>query len=79
MQQAMYYLIGYGGGGHSEFLSGFDAGREDYYFTWSFGVSYSMNDHFKASLTYSYFQNWSNRAASDFDRHSITLNVSSRW
>jgi hypothetical protein len=67
------------GGGHSEFLNGMDRGREDYYFTWSAGVNYSMNDHFKASLTYSYFQNWSNRSASSFDRHSITLNVSSRW
>ncbi|MBC8040884.1 MAG: outer membrane beta-barrel protein [Opitutaceae bacterium] len=67
------------GAGYSDFLSGSDAGRKDHYFTWSTGISYSMNDHFKASLTYSYFQNWSNRANSTFDRNSITLNLSTRW
>ncbi|MDF3059595.1 MAG: hypothetical protein K0R17_3810 [Rariglobus sp.] len=67
------------GAGQSDFLNGTDSGRHDYYFTWSTGVNYSLNDHFKASLTYSYFQNWSNRAASTFDRHSITLNITSRW
>lgn len=67
------------GVGQSEFLSGVDRGREDYYFTWNAGVSYTMNDHFKASLTYSYFQNWSNRSGSDFDRHSVSLNLTSRW
>lgn len=67
------------GGGYNDFISGLDEGRVDYYFTWSTGVSYSLNDHFKASLTYSYFKNWSNRSASSFDRHSLSLNVTSRW
>jgi opacity protein-like surface antigen len=67
------------GVGYSDFLNGFDSGRRDYYATWSTGVSYSLNDHFKASLTYSYFQNWSNRANSTFDRNSLTLNMSTRW
>lgn len=67
------------GAGYSSFLSGIDTGRRDHYFTWSAGVNYSLNDHFKASLTYSYFQNWSNRANSTFDRNSITLNMSTRW
>lgn len=67
------------GGGYSEFLNGVDNGREDYYFTWSTGVNYTLNDHFKASLTYSYFQNWSNRSISNFERNSITLFLSSRW
>jgi len=67
------------GGGKNDFLSGSDAGRRDYYLTWSTGVNYSLNDHFKASLTYSYFQNWSNRSSGVFDRQSVTLNLSSRW
>lgn len=67
------------GGGYSEFLNGVDTGREDYYFTWNVGVNYSMNDHFKASLTYSYFQNWSNRSFSSFERNSLSLFLSSRW
>lgn len=65
--------------GHSEFLNGIDSGREDYYFTWSAGVNYTFNDHFKASLTYSYFQNWSNRSFSSFERNSLSLFLSSRW
>ena len=67
------------GGGESDFLSGNDPGRQNYYFTWSVGVNYSLNDHFKASLTYSYFENWSNRGPGNFDRNSITLNMSTRW
>lgn len=67
------------GVGYSDFINGIDAGRTDKYFTWSTGLSYSLNEHFKASLTYSYFQNWSTRDVSNFDRHSITLNLSSRW
>lgn len=67
------------GAGRNEFLSGLDDGRVDYYLTWSGGVNYSLNEHFKASLTYSYFKNWSNRSASSFDRNSITLHLSSRW
>ncbi|CAM2861419.1 outer membrane beta-barrel protein [Rariglobus hedericola] len=67
------------GAGYSEFLNGVDGGREDYYITWSAGVNYTLNDHFKASLTYSYFQNWSNRSLSTFDRNSLTLFLSSRW
>jgi hypothetical protein len=67
------------GGGYSEFLNGVDSGREDYYFTWSAGINYNLNDHFKASLTYSYFRNWSNRTNSDFERNSLTLNLRTRW
>lgn len=67
------------GGGYSDFLNGLDQDREDYYFTWNVGVAYNLNDHFKASLTYSFFQNWSNRSTSSFTRNSITLSVSSRW
>lgn len=67
------------GVGYSEFLNGIDGGRNDHYFTWSAGVNYSLNEHFKASLTYSYFQNWSNRTISNFERNSLTLTLSSRW
>ena len=67
------------GAGYNDFLSGIDSGREDYYVTWNAGLNYSINEHFKASLTYSYFHNWSNRSASNYDRNSISLNLSSRW
>ncbi len=67
------------GGGENDFLNGTYTGRRDYYFTWSAGVNYSLNDHFKASLVYSYYQSWSNRAAGNYNRDSYTLNLSTRW
>ncbi|MBW8781476.1 MAG: outer membrane beta-barrel protein [Verrucomicrobia bacterium] len=67
------------GGGESKFLSGTDTGRQDYYFTWNAGVGYNLNEHFKASLTYAFYESWSNRSASNYDRNSLTLNLSTRW
>ncbi|HSH93895.1 MAG TPA: outer membrane beta-barrel protein, partial [Roseimicrobium sp.] len=67
------------GAGKSEFLSGAAAGREDYYYTWTVGLAYNMNEHFKAALTYSYTNNWSNQALGNFERNAITLNLSTRW
>jgi hypothetical protein len=67
------------GSGYSDFLNGTDAGRSDYYMTGSAGISYTLNEHFRASLTYSYFQNWSNQSTSSFNRNTITLSLSSRW
>lgn len=67
------------GWGQSDFLNGVDSGRRDEYFTWSLGANYSFNEHFKASLTYAYFQNWSNRSTSSFERNTVTLNLTTRW
>ena len=67
------------GAGTTDYLSGIDNGRRDQFATWNIGVNYTLNEHFKASLTYSYLQNWSNRATATYDRSSITLHLSSRW
>jgi hypothetical protein len=67
------------GSGHSDFLNGVDGGRSDFYLTGSIGIGYDLNEHLKASLSYSYFQNWSNRSTSSFNRNTITLSLSSRW
>ena len=67
------------GTGDSLFLNGTDLDRKDFYITWNTGLAYSLNDHLRTSLTYSNFQNWSNRAASSFERSTLTLNVSTRW
>jgi hypothetical protein len=67
------------GAGTTDFLSGVDNGRRDQFATWNVGVNYTMNEHFKASLTYSYLQNWSNRSIANFDRSSISLYLSTRW
>lgn len=65
--------------GYSEFITGGDTGREDYYATWNCGLGYAINEHFNVSLSYSYFHNWSNSTAAKFDRHSVTLGVGTRW
>lgn len=65
--------------GYSDFITGGDTGREDCYATWNCGLGYAINQHFDVSLSYSYFHNWSNSAAADFDRHSVTLGVGTRW
>ena len=67
------------GGGTNDFLSGLNAGRRDYNFTWSAGVNYNFNEHFKASLSYSHLKNWSNVGSSNYETDSITLNLSTRW
>ncbi len=53
--------------------------RHDNYFNWSATLGYSLNEHFKASLTYSWFKNWSTLEFADFVRSSWTLTMSSRW
>ncbi len=73
---SLYAGLGFG---YSDYLNGTDIGRSDYYGSWSFGPSYELNEHFKASLTYSYFQNWSSSSIANFDRHTLTLNLTSRW
>ena len=53
--------------------------RHDNNFTWSAGLNYTLNEHFKASLNYNSFQNWSNVSYSSFLRRSLTLTLTSRW
>ena len=57
----------------------FGPNRHDNFLTWSTSVNYSLNEHFKAALTYSWFKNWSTLAYADFVRSSTTLTVSTRW
>jgi opacity protein-like surface antigen len=68
--------VGYG---ENKFLGIAGAGRRDYNFSWNAGLNYTPSEHFKVSLAYSYFQNWSNRAASNFGRNSVNLTLTSRW
>jgi len=65
--------------GYSEFLGVAGAGRTDFFFTYGFDVNYTLNQHFKASLSASRFQNWSTLAYSDFDRDACSLTLTSRW
>jgi len=67
------------GTGNSDFINGEATGRSDLFITGNLGLGYDLSDRFKASLSYSYFKNWSNRVTSNFVRNTVTLSVSSRW
>lgn len=53
--------------------------RHDNFFEWHATLNYSRSEHFKASLTYSWFKNWSTLSYADFIRSSWTLTASTRW
>jgi uncharacterized protein (PEP-CTERM system associated) len=72
-------IFGGVGAGESAFLNGVDPGRLDNHLSWNAGIGYSLNEHFKASLAYSHFLNWSNRTGANFERDTITLSLSTRW
>ncbi|ATC62619.1 hypothetical protein CMV30_00770 [Nibricoccus aquaticus] len=76
---ARFSLYAGTGVGRTRFLGTFGSGRRDTYFTWNTGIAYTLNDHFKATLGYTWFQNWSTLAFSDYTRNTISLNLSSRW
>jgi hypothetical protein len=67
------------GVGRTRFLGRFGGGRRDTYFYWNAGAAYTLSDHFKATLSYTHFKNWSTLAFSDYTRDTISLNLSSRW
>lgn len=68
--------VGYG---INEFLGSAGGGREDQFFTGTLGTSFTLNQHLNLSLTYAYFQNWSNYAFSDFIRNSISFTAASKF
>lgn len=53
--------------------------RHDTYANWSASIGYALNEHFKSSFSYSWFQNWSTISYADFVRSSWSMNFSSRW
>lgn len=67
------------GGGINRFLGSLGAGREDTFFTYNVAFNYTFNERLRCSLGYTYFHNWSTVAFSDFERHSVSLNVTSRF
>lgn len=64
---------------HLDFLDTESAGRKDDSVSLSAGASYTINRHFTVSANYVYFVNSSNRTASDYHRHTVSLNLSSHW
>ncbi len=53
--------------------------RHDNYANWNASLGYSLNEHFRATLTYAWFKNWSTVEFADFVRNSWSLSFSSRW
>jgi hypothetical protein len=65
--------------GQSKYLGIKGQGREDFFFSYGFDINYALNEHLKLHAGYTFFQNWSTLAYSDFIRNSYTLSISSRW
>ena len=57
----------------------FGPNRHDNYANANASIGYSLNEHFKASFTYTWFKNWSAVEFADFVRNGWGLNFSSRW
>lgn len=57
----------------------FGPNRVDTYLSFSAGMGYSLNEHFKWSAGYNWFKNWSTLAYADFVRSGYNMNVSTRW
>ncbi len=62
----------------SKFLGTAGGGRDDFNAGTNLGASYSFGPRLRASLTYSYSQNWSTLQLSDFEQQSVSLVLSSR-
>jgi hypothetical protein len=73
------------GGGETDFLG--DNGRvyphgpqrRDLDFTWNVGLNFTLNQHFKATLSYDSIRNWSNLSIAEFPRELVNLTLTSRW
>ncbi|MFA5262472.1 MAG: outer membrane beta-barrel protein, partial [Opitutaceae bacterium] len=76
---AKWSVGGTAGVGQSKFLGVEGLGRTDTYFSYSFDLNYTMNDHLKAAAAYVFMHNWSSYADADFTRSAYTLTLSSRW
>ena len=72
--------IGYG---RNRFLNGapdaLGRQRQDDFFTWDAGITYTWSGKFKASLSYVYLHNWSTLDLSDFTSNGVNLTLSSRF
>ena len=53
--------------------------RHDNFANWDASLAYTRSEHFKISIGYSWFENWSTIAYADFIRTNWNLNLSSRW
>lgn len=72
------FLAGLGGGRNS-FVATLPPRRLDTFFSYDFGARYKMNEHLQVEGTYTYLHNWSTLQFSEFVRHAVSINISSRF
>lgn len=53
--------------------------RVDTFFTLSASYFYTINQHLKVSLTYSFYKSYSTLAYAEFPRHQVSLGLTSHW
>jgi hypothetical protein len=53
--------------------------RRDDYLNSSLSITYTLNEHLSAAISYAWFRNWSTSPFADFVRKSWSLTLSSRW
>jgi len=53
--------------------------RVDTFFTMSASYFYTLNKHFKAYVTYTFYQNWSTLPFADFPRDQIDAGLTTHW
>lgn len=53
--------------------------RHDDYLNCALSGAYSLNEHLKLGVTYTWFKNWSTLPLADFVRSAWSANISSRW
>ena len=74
-----YQLEGGGGIGRNIFLGSSQADRRDHFYTGNLGFSYGYNEHLRIKFGYTYLQNSSTLATSQFSRQNFALGFSSRY
>lgn len=65
--------------GRIRFLGDIGGGRTDDFTGWNAQVTWSQNEHLRATFTYSYFNNNSSVAFANYARNIFSLAVSTRW
>lgn len=65
--------------GRNRFVGRNQPARQDDFFSWDLGASFTWNEHLKMGGSYTYLHNWSTLAFSDFERHGVTFDISSRF
>jgi len=53
--------------------------RTDYFYALSAQYYYTINEHLKCSVTYSYYRGFSDLAIADFPREQVFLSLTSHW